>query len=384
MQATLYSVIMMLIWSGVFILIMFFFRRSDIFITQFGVGMILILLVGCLVRLFVPFEFPFTREIEIGGVYLIINIFFITPVFGNITPLNIAIVMWIIGAILKTIKLYEDNKKFYKRYKNASPTDNSDILEAAYEIIGEDISKVKLVLDSLSPTPLMLGFRKATIVISDANYTMEDLVLIIRHEYTHFKNRDNIVKLLTEILCNIFWWNPFVYLIKRDLPQTLDIKCDIAVVGEKEEEERNEYLYAIMKTISHNRRKKNRPTLATAGFASDKYAKDIKQRFRIVKNYKLKKKTSIVINILTVIIMTATIFFSYLYIIQPRHEPPAEEVVTEAGAMEITLDNAYILERKDGRYSMVNPDGSIYEIESSDSVDMLIKSGFDLRKEGEE
>ncbi len=72
-------------------------------------------------------------------------------------------------------------------------------------------------------------------VNSQANHSAEqelhraELRYVLLHEYTHFLNHDTVVKLLVTLFCIIFWWNPVVYLLQKDLEQNLEIKCDLSL-----------------------------------------------------------------------------------------------------------------------------------------------------------
>lgn len=74
-----------------------------------------------------------------------------------------------------------------------------------------------------------VGVLRRYIILPDKMYTDTELYYILLHEYTHFCNRDTAVKLLVTLFCIVFWWNPVVYLLQKDLEQTLELKCDRAI-----------------------------------------------------------------------------------------------------------------------------------------------------------
>lgn len=85
------------------------------------------------------------------------------------------------------------------------------------------------------------------ILLPSREYSADELRHILRHELQHFQTHDLLVKWMIRVFQCLFWWNPLVYLLGRDLDQVLEIKCDLTVTkgyGKKE-------TVAYMRTIKH-------------------------------------------------------------------------------------------------------------------------------------
>ena len=91
----------------------------------------------------------------------------------------------------------------------------------------------------------------------------------ILHEYTHFLNHDTAVKLLVTLYCIIFWWNPVVYLLQKDLEQTLELKCDRAIAQTLNAQERTAYLRAILSAMKQGCTQQPVPQPSTALFRAE-------------------------------------------------------------------------------------------------------------------
>lgn len=52
--------------------------------------------------------------------------------------------------------------------------------------------------------PCTVGFFRQKIIIPESFTELENFSMVYQHEYTHLKNRDNLVKLL----CLIVLWHP--------------------------------------------------------------------------------------------------------------------------------------------------------------------------------
>ncbi|MBR1599718.1 MAG: M48 family metalloprotease [Lachnospiraceae bacterium] len=58
-------------------------------------------------------------------------------------------------------------------------------------------------------------------------YSERELCNIIRHECAHLRKRDHMMVLVADFLCALYWWNPCVYLLKRDMERGLEMRCDM-------------------------------------------------------------------------------------------------------------------------------------------------------------
>ena len=52
------------------------------------------------------------------------------------------------------------------------------------------------------------------------------LALILAHEIAHLRRRDHWVRIIELIVSVVYWWNPLVRLIRRELHQAEDLACD--------------------------------------------------------------------------------------------------------------------------------------------------------------
>ena len=58
---------------------------------------------------------------------------------------------------------------------------------------------------------MMTGFVKPRILLPDADFTTDELRLILKHELVHYKRRDLWYKGLVLAANAIHWFNPAVY-----------------------------------------------------------------------------------------------------------------------------------------------------------------------------
>ena len=87
-----------------------------------------------------------------------------------------------------------------------------------------------------------------TIALPPVRWPEEDLRLILLYEWQHFCNRDQWIKLVFYGFCCVFWWNPVMWLLKRQLDQLLELRCDFKVLEKLPEEERGSYYEMLLRT----------------------------------------------------------------------------------------------------------------------------------------
>ena len=50
--------------------------------------------------------------------------------------------------------------------------------------------------------------------------------LILAHELAHLRRRDHWVRAVELIVSTVYWWNPLVWVIRRQIHQAEDLCCD--------------------------------------------------------------------------------------------------------------------------------------------------------------
>lgn len=99
------------------------------------------------------------------------------------------------------------------------------------------------------PSPMLVGFVRPTILLPSQNISPDELSLILKHELVHFKRRDVWYKTVVLTATALHWFNPFVYMIARQIAIQCEISCDEEVVKHSDGDERQQYVEAIIGVI---------------------------------------------------------------------------------------------------------------------------------------
>ena len=334
-----------------------------------GVG---VLYVFCAVRMLLPIEINWVRVIPTGHIYNSLNDFLKAKtglgdyVFGDVI-LFVWILGFIIGIFVLCIRCITCRRKIDRLVLFGKPICVEHCISSHVQI--------RMVPESMIYTPISYGIVKKCILIPDRNYSDEELNLIIEHEYTHLKNHDHLVQLLINILCSMYWWNPFVYFLRIDLEQYFELRCDSYVTISMTETQIASYLELILKIYKENCGKTTGLGLGMLGIHKRKQ-KELKDRFlylsrrKKVSNRKTGKFASVVIAIVFMVI-------SYSFIFQSNYEIPKDSFAGGMNTYEVNQSNSYIIKRTDGSYFW-KMEGGVEKEVTEDIVQMLVADGFEL------
>ena len=326
-------------------------RKVRRFRTSFGLSALVLLYLFSIMRILFPLELPHVVELGIDEVYPQIYRFLTTDhSYGehlNFSYVDALVCIWVVGIIILTARYIVDYHKAMRSItKYASPCGQLEYtsLDAVKRDIGKSM-KVSLCTVPNISVPFGIGIFRKTILLPQNNFTDRELYYILLHEYTHFLNHDIPVKMMVSVFCCIFWWNPVAFLLKADLEQTLEMKCDASVARYLDTQGKAAYLRTIVGVIKQSSTNRPSPYASTALFQTDRML-DIKERFDVVMNYGAGHDKAL--SHIALFLIGACVFvLSYSVIPQPVFDAPAS---TESSSISFDSSNSYVLQDQDGYY----------------------------------
>ncbi len=106
-----------------------------------------------------------------------------------------------------------------------------------------------LKLSPSAPSPMLVGFFNPTVYLPDESLTPDELVLVLRHELTHYQRRDLLVKAALLLCRGVHWFNPVMLPLSRWLNTCQESSCDSCVTQNASQEERRFYSETILRAI---------------------------------------------------------------------------------------------------------------------------------------
>lgn len=92
-----------------------------------------------------------------------------------------------------------------------------------------DSDSVRLIVSDTVPSPLSWGWRRPVILIDPDTLAQPDEAdAILAHELAHVVRRDWPALMLTRLAATLFWFNPLVWLLEREVVQQAEEAADCA------------------------------------------------------------------------------------------------------------------------------------------------------------
>ncbi len=133
-----------------------------------------------------------------------------------------------------------------------------------------------LTVSSAVDSPLVLGLLRPRLVLPEGEIPPAELDFVLRHELTHCRRRDLWYSLLLLAANAVHWFDPLVYLLRREALADMELTCDDAVVAGCGVEERRAYSETLLAAV-HRQRGLGRSALSTQFYGG---ARRMKDRFR--------------------------------------------------------------------------------------------------------
>lgn len=110
--------------------------------------------------------------------------------------------------------------------RNARDVTDPEWLAAFARVRGAD-DQVRLMVSDHVPSPLSWGWRRPVILIDpDTQDEPAEADAILAHEMAHVARRDWLALMLTRLAATVFWFNPVVWLLEREIVQQAEEAAD--------------------------------------------------------------------------------------------------------------------------------------------------------------
>ena len=344
---TLYSFIWSVLISSAFMLILHFLYKNDKIVLKFDPIIIIMILFCPIIRILFPLEFPgFQHKIGDSIIYAaILNNYALagSPVF----PIIILGTIWGMGSLLSGVYFLMEIRRFQHIRKKYSEN-LSKLFYEEWEKVKKDNTTVELKYLNGITSPMLAGLKKPTIYLPKDSIQADKIYYILLHEYTHWKEKDLWVKAGVIIFKVVFWWNPIIWLISRDLERFIEIRCDKNATANLNEMEKLCYAETMLEIARKN--VEHPQSTYALGMSQNLGSVSLKQRFMcLLDSAAVYTKTSVHTGIVFTGIF-ALMVLSYYFLIQPSWDTPSDELWEEGTDFVADSSNSYLVKQPDGSY----------------------------------
>lgn len=344
MNLTVFSVLTSLALS-ILCIVSFNVAFNRFYLRNIDLRFLLFLFLAPLIRIFLPFEFWFTKEITIHHLYPSIYEFFKSQKIF----LYIVCFIWLIGAI--KILFHEFNKyyKIQRAFNHTLPCQDKRIACTIQQLLpNRKVKRICIKSTSAITAPMIFGLIKPTIVLP-ASINLNDAHDIIAHEVGHYVNGDLYMKWVIEFIAAIYWWLPMIGRIKQNIYNIMEIRADFFVLKGKNIQQRKKYLQILLSFAKNETDELNDKTIFVSCFAQNSLS--IKKRFEAISSANFESDKKRIHNLALMVITIAII--APIFVIQPRFDIPDESVELFA----IDKHDYYFTYSRNGSYDLYHNQG---------------------------
>ncbi|MBC8872613.1 MAG: M56 family metallopeptidase [Planctomycetes bacterium] len=194
-------------------------------------------------------------------------------------------VLWLLVVLTKTISFHA----LVRQAEPAGARQRERVTTLSRELGLRHSPDTRLINAAISPMVWPLARRRMLLLPKKlvGELTPTQLDTVIAHELAHLARRDDLVRLLETAVTCLFWWNPLVWLARRELRAAEEDCCDALVVCTMPES-RQEYGEALLRAAELITFGRALPALASA-FGQQRF---LKRRIEMVLKHEFHRSAS--------------------------------------------------------------------------------------------
>ena len=174
-------------------------------------------------------------------------------------------------------------------------------------------TRVELSCNPLIASPMLIGFFRPRIILPVGELEDKELSYIFVHELIHYKQRDMFYKWLIQIVVCVHWFNPFVYLLEKEVNKSCELSCDEKVISVLDDTARREYGDILISFLKSNNLYKS----SLASVTLTEGAEQLKERLGAIMKFKKKSKGIIAITAIFSVLVCVCFFVTGAYAASP-------------------------------------------------------------------
>lgn len=360
MHITLFSFVTAVLLSSLLIVVLYLSRKSVKTIRMLNFGYLACLYLFCLGRMFFSVELPFAAVISAPSLMNPlhdVNEANLPMMEGAFLVSDLLLLVWAVGSIL----LFAQFLIRYHRGKwdiERLPKQENQVLQKILDELQRGNKRpipIQVLCCSGLSTPCGIGLLRRQILLPSQEYTEEELFHILSHELQHFQTHDLLVKWMIRVFQCLFWWNPLVYLLGKDMDQVLEIKCDLSVVKNYSRQETLAYMRTIKNQLEQAIHTEKIVPVASASLVGNFAMSNVEERFLYLAESLKPNQRKELPKPAFAVLFAALIMASYSFVLQSSYEAPELDENGEK-IQYMQEDEIKLLHKKDGSYQEICQD----------------------------
>lgn len=161
--------------------------------------------------------------------------------------------IWLIVAVLlAAFRIFKYRFSLWSLQRWSSLVQNPDVVRLYRSICRREriAFPPKLMENRNLSTPVLAGLFHPALYLTEAPYDRQELAFILRHELTHYRRKDLWFKLILLAASTVYWFNPFLYLMRSEAEKDIENLCDGRVLQSSPAQSRLHYSQLLLKTAA--------------------------------------------------------------------------------------------------------------------------------------
>lgn len=189
-------------------------------------------------------------------------------------------------------------------------------------------------------SPFVFGLGHPLIVLPKEFYSEAEQLQVLDHELTHIRQHDLLIKGVFAFLTFLFWWNPFMWILRNRLDDAIELSNDVSLYQHMEEQEKLAYASLLVKTASLSEEIDSNQVLALSTHADP----ILQRRVKEIIDQSSPQRARIALHLCVMLLITGTSF-----VITPEPDWISEDNAKDTFTLDEdrNTDGTYIIDHGD-------------------------------------
>lgn len=354
------TVLMALLTSSILIGLIAMVFHNDNTLACAGYKLMGIFVGLTVIRLILPFEFPFTMSIPFSKTLSKIVAFFQKPqieIFHITVSLwNLFELIWIIGIIYNIIRYMSQYRRAYNFILKYGHNRTNDVkYKTILDTICKQHSKKNHFRVMEMPgmnIPIIYGLKNPCIILPDnLSISEEQLYYVLCHEAMHHFHHDFLIKCAIRFFSIVYWWNPAFTILYKQTNTLLEMQID-DIITHKGADITDTYAACLLYMKENSIKQSSQPMSdflkKESCYLVQSQDKDFRRRLIILlQDFAMPKK--VLISILLMVLMVSVYLASYFFILEAKYYFPQ---FIEESLFVPNADNTYFIQNDSFHYEI--------------------------------
>lgn len=114
----------------------------------------------------------------------------------------------------------------------------------------------ELLLSKKISSPMISGYIKPKLILPANHISIDDIEMVLSHELIHYKKKDLWYKLFFMFVCDLFWFNPVLRIMKQAADRDIEYLCDETVAQTLSLSGQKAYASMILNGVSEKKERR--------------------------------------------------------------------------------------------------------------------------------